>query len=267
MKRYLVWTFAFILSLGAWSQGIDDMTLEGRFAAQVKSFDEFLCRFNGTESKPEIPKDEKWRDNNLVSLFDAQMPRGNDPEAFKASVMEFISVVKNQESTLLVTDSMIFAKAESTIKFQGKERKISLILQCEKFRETKKRWAIIGVDGLQEAGMIDTTNVRGINPVEHEIHFMGLTSTFKYDAQEIIGFRGKNTPIDQLSVFMAFVQLKSIELVTVDKLTYHILSVPGYVFTLNEINRKDYNSGWLIDSFRKIDNKEKVEYINRLLGK
>ena len=249
------------------AQGIDDMTLEGRFAAQVKSFDEFLGRFNGTESKPGIDNDEKWRDNNLVSLFDAKMSRGNNPEEFKSAVIEFITTIKAQDSLLLVTDNNIFAKAESTIKFQGKERQITLILQCEKFRDTMKRWTIVGVDGLQKAGMIDTTNVRAISPIEHEVHFMGLTSTFKYDAQEIMGFRGKNTHIDQLSAFMAFVQLKTIELITVDKLTYHILSVPGYVFTVNEINRKDYNSGWLIDSFKKIDNKEKVKYINKLLGK
>ena len=266
-KISLVVSILLLTFINTLAQGIDDMTLDGRFAAQVKSFDEFLGRFNGTESKPGIENDDKWRDNNLVSLLDAKMPRGNDADAFKASVMSFIDAIKGCKTPLLVTDDRIFAKAECTVRFQGKERKIVLILQCQKFKTDAKRWAFVGADGLQKAGMIDTTKIRAISPVDHEIHFMGLTSTFKYNSTEIVGYRGAKTHIDQLSMFLAFAQLKAIEFISVDKLTYHILSVPEYVFTVNEISREDYNSGWLIDSFRRIEEKDKTEYINQLLGR
>lgn len=267
MRNITITLFIFLSSLSALAQGIDDMTLEGRFAAQVKSFDEFLGRFNGTESKPGIEKNDRWRDNNIISLLDSKMPRGNNPEAFKTTVVDFVGAIKANKSSLLVTDKNIFAKADCTIKFQGKERAISLILQCQKFKGESKRWTIIGVDGLQKSGMIDTTKVRAINPVDHEIHFMGLTDTFKHSASEIMGFRGASTHIDQLSAFFAFAQLKAIEFISVEKLTYHILSIPGYIFTVNEINRGDYNSGWLIDSFKKMDDNNKKSYIHKLLGK
>lgn len=267
MKSISITLILILSSLSVFAQGIDDMTLEGRFAAQIKSFDEFLGRFNGTESKPGIEKNEKWRDNNIISLLDAKMPRSNNPDAFKSSVMDFIGAIKANETPLFVTDKNIFAKAKCIIKFQGKERKITLVLQCQKFKGESKRWAIVGVDGLQKSGMIDTTKVRAINPVDHEIHFMGLTDTFKHSTSEIMGFRGANTHIDQLSVFLAFAQLKAIELISVEQLTYHILSIPGYFFTVNEINRGDYNSGWLIDSFKRMSEKEKTGHILKLTGK
>lgn len=267
MRNITITLFIFLSSLSALAQGIDDMTLEGRFAAQIKSFDEFLGRFNGTEGKPGIANNDKWRDNNIVSLLDAKMPKGNNPEAFRSSVMGFVEAIKSNKNPLLVTDKNIFAKAECIIKFQGKERNITLVLQCQKFKGESKRWTIVGVDGLQKSGMIDTTKVRAINPVDNEIHFMGLTDTFKYSTSEIMGFRGANTYIDQVSTFLAFAQLKTIEFISVEQLTYYILSIPDYLFTVKEISRGNYNSGWLIDGFTKISEKEKNEYILKLIGK
>lgn len=38
------------------AQNITDVVFNSDFAAQVKSIDEFICRFNGTETKPVLRK-------------------------------------------------------------------------------------------------------------------------------------------------------------------------------------------------------------------
>jgi hypothetical protein len=48
---------------------------------------------------------------------------------------------------------------------------------------------------------------------------------------------------------------------------YCILSIDGYAFEISKFDRMEKNNGWLISKFQRLDNKDKVEYLNKLLGK
>lgn len=247
------------------AQSFPDMTLDKDFAAQVKSIDEFIQRFNGEEMHPEL-KDGN-RTLNLVALFDYKMNHEGLPDStFKKKVMNFVKHVEESGAKIKLTDDEFFAEANITANILGKSTSIALILQSQTYNKDRVRWAIVGVHGLTEAGIIDAEHFYGISPVEHETHFMSIYDIFAHNAPEIWGYRGKDTKIDELSVFLTIAKMGEVRINSVNKLTMHCLEIPNYVFTINEEGRRGRNSGWLISSFTKINENKKKEYITKLFG-
>ena len=247
------------------AQSFPDMTLDKDFAAQVKSVDEFIQRFNGEESHPELKADNRMQ--NLVALFDYKMNHdGLSDSLFKMKVLDFVQTVETSDTKIRLTDSGIYAEAEATVTLSGKTTPLFLLLQSQTYNNDRVRWAIVGVRGLKEAGIIDTEHFYGISPVEHETHFMSIGDIFALHTPEIMGYRGKDTKIDELSVFLTMAMMGKIRISSVKSLTIHCLDVPDYVFTINEKGRSGRNSGWLISSVTRIGENKKTEYLTKLLG-
>lgn len=257
----------FFVVQDAFSQNLLDITFNEDFSAQVKSIDEFICRFNGTESKPGIVKGSQWKRDNLLSLFNFQMSHGGLPDAdFRLLLTEFVSSAIQNETKLKITDAEMWAEVCTSATINGKKARIHLVLQSETYKDSLVRWAIVSVSGLAKAGIIDTTHFYAISPVEHEVHFMSIDGIFQYSRPEIMGYRGKKVSIDELSVFFTLSMLGKVKINMVDNVTIHCLEVPGFAFTINEYGRKGYNSGWLISSVKKINKNEKKKYITKLIG-
>ena len=248
------------------AQSFPDMTLDKDFAAQVKSIEEFIQRFNGVESHPELKGGD--RIVNILALFDNKMNREGLPDsAFKKKVMDFVQQVNANGSKIKLTDDAFYAEAGITANISGKSLSLSIILQSQTYNKDRIRWAIVGVRGLAKAGIIDTEHFYGISPVDHETHFMSIGDIFTHNAPEIIGYRGKDTKIDELSVLLTMTKLGKVRIVCVNQLTMHCLEIPNYVFTINEEGRSGGNSGWLISNVTKINENKKKEYLTKLIGK
>lgn len=240
------------------AQLIPDIAMEKDFNAQVKSVDEFIQRFNGMETHPDIKASADSRTRNLVALFDYKMNhKGMSDSAFVNFVSKFVKSVEEKNVKISLTDADMYAVADIKAAVMGKSFSLKLTLQSQTYNNGRVRWAIVGVDGLFNA--IDTTKYYGISPVEHETHFMGLGDIFKNNSADIIGYRGKHTYLDELSVFLGLTMAGKVDISEVSKLTIHCLSVPDYAFTINEQGRGGRNSGWLISSLTNIDSKK--EYI------
>ncbi len=82
---------------------ISDPTLKKDFAAQVKSVDEFIARFNGKESKPTGLNSKSKRRDNILSLFDFNMSHGglNDAD-FKNLLSNFTKEVIDWKDSLSI---------------------------------------------------------------------------------------------------------------------------------------------------------------------
>ena len=248
------------------AQSFPDMTLSKNFSAQVKSIDEFIQRFNGEETHPDIKNGN--RTLNLIALFDYRMNHGEMPDsAFKKKIMDFVQHTEECGAKINLTDDDLFAEADITANILGKSASISLILQSQTYNKDRVRWAIVGIRGLTEIGIIDAEHLYGISPVEHETHFMSIGDIFAHNASDIWGYRGKDTKIDELSVFFTIANMREISIKSVDKLTMHCLEIPGYVFTINEEGRSGKNSGWLISTVTKINENDKKEYVTKLIGR
>lgn len=245
------------------AQSVPDLMLGKIFSTQVKSIDEFIQRFNGDESSEDVTDSVQGRLHNLIALFDYHTLRESMPDTVvKQKVLNFIDCVEQSNAKIRLTDADMYAEVKTQAIVLGKNVDLSLILQSQNYGNNQTRWAIIGTKGLADANIIDTVRFYGINPVEHEIHFMGLEDIFEKDNNShLIGYRGKDTSVDELSVLFALGMTDNVRISEIEKLTMHCLEVPGYVFTIDEHN----NLGWCISGFMKLENKEK--YINKLFGK
>lgn len=258
--------FAFVLlavSNLAFSQvQLDNTMMNKLFEARVKTFDEFLARFNGTESFPGINADDKdYRRKNILSVFDFNVKK--DRKAYFAEIMEFADSVRLLQQPLCASDSLVFAEARCKVVYEGKTIALNLIMKQEATEKNLLRWSIVGLNGFLDA---DNIKKRAISPVENEINFMELDDCINSDYKNIVAYTSKDRKVDQLSYLFGLIRSKQVKFVQCERVTYHVFSVPGYYFNAGEVNRKDTNAGWLIISLKKLDREAKEKSIKNLLG-
>lgn len=243
---------------------LPDMTLEMDFAAQVKSVDEFIERFNGKETKPGIKPENRHRDN-ILSLFDFKMSHhGLDNESFKKQLSDFTKSAVNWNLSL--SDRGTLAEAECLIKYAGKQYTISILLKRDSTNKGNNKWGIEGVNGIEKLGLYDKKRVT-ISPVDHETHFMSLQDFFQSNRKLVASLRANDKSIDQMSFFFGLCINKSIDFVRVENLKFHFMGMPKYNFVVEEIGREGSNSGWLITKiFNTPSPTDKEKYYKNLLG-
>ena len=266
VMRKVLSLLTLVLYAEAMSQTLPDPVLNAEFSAQVKSIDEFINRFNGTESNPEVKNDSNFYRNNLIALFDYQMKHdGLTDAAFRKMISDFVQQIEVQNAKIKLTDSSMWAEAKSSVKVDGRSRTLTLLLRSETYNKDRVRWTIAGAKGVLKACGIDTAQYYAISPVEHEVHFMSLDGIFTNNRKGIMGYKSKECNIDELSVFFSFVMIGKIEFCAVSHVTFHCLEVPNYAFTIEEQGRRGLNSGWLITNLIPLSDNNKNQYINKLL--
>lgn len=262
--RKIILSIVCAVNLDAAAQTIlPDATLNTDFANYVKSLDEFMQRFNGEELHPAVKKNSAdYLSKNMFWLFNfdvknkaEQMPKMKD----------FVRRAIESNTRLAFNDSTWFAKASFTAKYKGKDIQLTMILRTEPTPKTNYCWKICGIQGIEKTGLYTQGKQYAISNIEHEMNFVELCSIFSYNKENIFGYMSARNKVDQLSVFLTLCKTGLLTFNYVNNLSFIFTSVPGYVFTVSEFGRRGSNSGWLISSFEKCDNKQK--YINRLINK
>lgn len=234
----------------------------------VKSCDEFMCRFNEEEVFPDLDKnDEQLGQKNMMLLFDYQLSKELGKEKFLQDVWKFYDVVKSNNVKLKYESKNWFAEVRVAFMYDKKSVELGLVLQPEKTPKGLDCWTVVGVNELDKIGYKDSTQRLVISPEQHEAEFMELESDFKFSAKEFSQFRSYETKLDALSYFFALVESGVLVFNKRVSTTYQFFDVPSYVFSVTYFNRKNSNTGWLITSYREVDNMEKSEIINKLLCK
>lgn len=230
----------------------------------VKSLNEFMHRFNADEI-PQFIQDgggENVRQRCIMALFDlGQVPDGQSEAAQR--ILKFDSIVCASNTMLHITDPGLYAEARCLFKYKKKDIELNLVLVHENIRDDYYRWAIAGVNGLVEAGIIDTAAYGYINPVQHELHFLELSGAFPH----MNGYFARHRDLDQLSFFAGLAESDALQLVGCQTVTYWFTQVPGYVFSVSLHPRLEGNAGWLIHDLIETTDKDKYYIINYLLSK
>ena len=151
--------------------------------------------------------------------------------------------------------------------YKKKNVELGIILQTEKSQKGLPCWSIVGVNGLEKIGFRDTTNRYTISPEQHEALFSEIDSDLQYSSKEFSLFRGQEITIDALSYFFALVETGTIKFQKRIKTQFHFFDVPSYIFCIEYRDRSKSNTGWLITSYNRTDEKSKVLLLNKLLGK
>ena len=225
----------------------------------VKSLNEFMHRFNADEIPAFIQEEgkENIRQRCIIALFDLeQVPNGQSEAARR--ILKFDSIVCASNILLRITDPGLYAEARCLFKYKKKELELNLVLVYDNIRDDYYRWSIAGVNGLVEAGIIDTAAYGYINPVQHELHFSELSQAFPH----MNGYFSNPHDIDPLSFFAGLAESGALELVGCQTVTYWFTQVPGYVFSVSLHPRLKTNAGWLIHDLLEVKDEDKPKIID-----
>ncbi len=229
----------------------------------VKSLDEFMHRFNAEEIPSFVKKDstEDIRYRCIVALFDFEQVGSNDLDRANR-ILEFAADVCESNTFLHITSPGLYAEAHCAFKYKKRDVNLNLVLSYESRHEDFYNWVIVGVNGMEEAELIDTVFRGRINPVNNELHFSELSSAFPHMG----GFMSKSHEFDLLSYLAGLSESGNLQYKSCQSVTYYVTHVPGYVFTITQHPRRSMNSGWLIHDLIEIDDIEKDSFVKKLIG-
>lgn len=136
-----------------------------------------------------------------------------------------------------------------------------MILKPELIRKYEYKWVIIGVKA-DFLSIEPTKRNEGlmISPVDNEVSFMSLAEITQNNSADILNYVNKNFEVNVLNTFLYLVKNKQIQVEFTERIVYHFLQIPNYIFTVQNYERESYNSGWLISSLMQMDDKLKSTY-------
>jgi len=238
------------------------------YFATVKLVDEFMQRFNGDEFVKGIDTTRSdRRELGIMSLFDKTMFNTLDDSIFNAA-KEFASVAAKHNVKINYEDTTWFAIANCKGKLKGKDINFILWLQVENRREDMYKWVIVKADCKQfQLDPQDNDEMIMIQPNDHEVNFSALNVITNGNDNLITKYTRKDYEIDQTSVFLSMVYLGILNIDFVTSLQFVFFQVPDYLFYVQKCVRETTNSGWLINTFEKKSEVEKMKIYNYVIDK
>ena len=242
---------SFTFTNSAWAQVlIGSHEYEDKiYDCHVKSLDEFIQRINGREIYPLA----NVSDSNIVrttrfSLFDmGDNPYKSMPDSIRSIYEQFVDVLESDSVEVSIEDNNNWVEAECEFTWHGVTKQLNLQLQLEADSAKCWRWAIIGITGLGESGLLKEKGIIQISPVDHELNFMGLKGIFDNVGLNAPMTRKSNLNIDKLSFFYGLLCSGMLKYIKCNSVSFHCKQIPGFYFVVRDINRlKSSNSGWLI---------------------
>ena len=245
------------------AQMMGNLLDEVGYNARAKLVDEFFERFNGTEDRPDIVRGGKdYEKKRILVLFDGKMFKSFEDSLF-VEAEKFADVVNKQKVKMDYADSTWVAHAVCNGKMKGKDVKFDLYLTVEHRRENLYKWVIAKAQGEIFELKASKVNERiMLMPDDHETNFVSLYRITHEKDNYITNYAKRGTEVDQTSVFLAYVYNGWLDIESVDELEFVFTQVQGYIFTIRDFKRDGNNSGWLINSFKKVSNKEKKEFLD-----
>lgn len=264
----IIYQAVIITVLGACCQdALAQLTVKGGYldvfaATYVKSLDEFIQRFNGDEFHPDLDttRVDNLRMRSILSLVDRQQFEVQD-SIVAQSLINFADTVCSN-NIFVDLQGGTYAEAECTFTYEEREHHINLIVEFEHLRDDYFRWALVGANGLIDAHLLDASAYGYLNPTQHEVRFTELTA-INADNMGLIAF---DKQIDQLSYLAGMLKTGQMKFLDCNRVRFHFMQVPNYVFEVEESNRPGNNSGYLIIAVHKVSREEKLAYINHLVG-
>lgn len=263
MKRLFLIVFCAVVHTATAQNHFHNPAIDMEFSTYVKSVDEFMQRFNGTESHPDVAKsDSNSRQKNIAWLFNFDVP-ATEKTAMMAQMKEFIDSVCSNNVRLSFNDSTWFARTHFQAKYKNKPVELTMLLRTEPTPKRNYCWKLCGIKGLETIGFPKDNRQFGISSTDNDVGFLELMSIFANNSENAFGYMSPRNSIDQLSVFLTLIKTEQISYGYTTELEYIFTSVPGYVFYIREYGRQGKNAGWLISKIEKCTDKNL--FINNLI--
>lgn len=265
-KILLLLLLPWIVSVTANAQLVNELS-PGMYNVKVKLVDEFFARFNGVETRKDIPRSKDARKKNLLMLLNlANYKSKNDPKLFVADSM--MQKVMDKNVKLHYEDSLWVAKVKCRGKYKGKVVNFHLELTVEHRDKDMYKWVIQKAEG----SLFDLTpKVRNeqimLMPDDHETRFTSLHRVTSDYQECVTNFADKHYQVDPITVFYTMVQTGLLKIDFVDDVKFTFLQVPSYAFSVRYFDREGNNLGWLVDNIWKMDDDEKRQFLDNVYKK
>jgi hypothetical protein len=242
---------------------INNKNQENILIARIKQLDDFINRFNMMSDFSGNPADSLFKSKvtrlkMISSLFDLKDPRILDLK--KVSSREylkikelFINEVIEKNILLSKISPGIIAEARSKFTYNKKQLIVSLFLNQESLKAGELKWVLIYAKSNELNKLFtDTISDRFIPPNSNEVDFIDLRNAFK-DADHIQDYTSNIFEPDLLSVIIFCLKEQIIKFEYVEEVIYHIIDIPGWYIKIEDFNRNELNSGWLITDVKKFE--------------
>lgn len=266
MKKF-IYIVLFFWGHSALSQGSIGAYDNEQFAFQVKQIDEFIERFNNADHTL-IKKylDERYdlevsRRELVLSLFDINELNSTD----KQQVASFIDDVVNSKKPpyLSFYDQDWFAKAHCSADYRGNDVTFDIVLAVKV--NPKKETVNWEIKSLNMAAMDfhgDFVFNSLLPPSGHGTNFLELRRMFASPASYYDHSQSESNPMNHL---LLMAEKGGFEFKGVKDVSYHFLQLNDWIVEVEEYDRKENNSGWLISKLFSADAEKKQSYLEKNL--
>lgn len=273
MYKQLILSFVFAVLLGnvMYSQNNVYHSKEEEeeiLNAKTKQIGQFFKRFNHEEDekgKRLYPGDRKYRNEKARKKFIELLFDNQSTSISYGLRNEFVSQVTNKHEPCFLSfhGGSWYAEVSADFTHFGDKVNILLFLKLEKENDGHK-WVLSNIYYDYFSSYFDK-EVDGIapflHPLSHELDFMNLRKAFE-NLDVIQYFAHKDYRPDYLSLFFYEIKKSNLKFEGVRNVKFHILQIDNWYFELEEFNRYDHNSGWLISNLMKITEKDKAQFID-----
>lgn len=263
---YLFCVCAFVcMANTAYSQGM----LGGEHPAiqevRIGLVDEFLKRFNGDTSHPNIsPQDTSYRKSNILYLIEPPQNIENKDSIYNEAI-RFVDAIIKDSVRLNYCDSTWIARAKCKGVLDSKPVSFNIYLNVEHRKEDMYKWVISKVDG--ECFNVTPRDMASnimLYPDDHEIKFISLGRMTNEQPFNVARFMSKGFEYDATSAFVYLVKSDKLKIEYVDELEFIFTQVPDYIFSIKYYERESSKLGWLINRFETISIEDKCKFLKAL---
>lgn len=253
----LIFIFGLFFDLGIHGQSL--ISGEDNFIYRVKQLDQFVGRFNGTETiagrklaeRPGFQRDMKsWR--TLV--------RQDGDSEYRKKLTKFLRYVIDSNVFLSMDEEGLYASLKCDVVYKGKSHKLNLTLSNEGSPIEGYEWAIAGASASFLAIEPDTDNVdKFIHPADHNTDFISAKRVFNDDQRNIAAYASKEHKVDQLSILFFLIKTGQVEMKAIKEISFAFLNVPNWVLLIEKFDRLEGNSGYLLSEIQYAPEKKDKE--------
>lgn len=280
MKTFLT-TIMFLIPFfcGAQTVSFGQSKEEEVFLYEVKTIDEFIERFNDDSTsfirqelkKQGYPENVLNRPLLLYSLFNGKNAALKNDTAIKHS---FFKQVLNPQAPLKLrfSDTAWFVQAQCFFSDGSKTLPVPLTLRVHTEKNGGAKWMICGVGDsplLTEVAMKRTAMVKAdsdiIYPTAHAVDFVVFRHVFNDTMNELNYFEPATLTTKNAQALVGNVKNKKLKFEYANAIRFYFFQVPGYSFAVQQFNRQEANSGWLINVLKRSNAAEKQREIHVLM--